>query len=105
MSARRSLTRKASCPVIIASIEGLAPRVVETLRERVRTLNGRGLSIVLAEQNLGFALALSDTCHIMEKGEIIYSGTPDRLRENRDVLNRYLTLRGKRRPFAVLHRQ
>ena len=72
--------------------EGLAPRVVETLRERVRTLKASGLSIILAEQNLGFVLALSDMCHIMEKGEIVYSGTPDYLRENRNVLDQYLTL-------------
>ena len=72
--------------------EGLAPRVVETLRDRVKQLKDSGLSIILAEQNLKFVLHLSDRCHIMEKGEIHYSGTPDDLRANPDVLERFLTV-------------
>jgi len=72
--------------------EGLAPRVVENLREQVKLLKETGISIVLAEQNLSFVLYLSDYCHIMEKGEIKYSGTPADLRANQDVLDQYLTL-------------
>ena len=72
--------------------EGLAPRVVENLLERVKQLKESGLSIVLAEQNLKFVLALSDYCHIMEKGEIRYSGTPADLRANPQILETYLTV-------------
>ena len=73
---------------------------VETLRERVRTLKESGLSIVLAEQNLGFVLALSDMCHIMEKGEIVYSrhagsfaGEPRRARQASDAVREAETFR------------
>jgi branched-chain amino acid transport system ATP-binding protein len=72
--------------------EGLAPIVVETLRDKVAQLKAAGLSIVLAEQNLSFVMALSDQCHIMEKGEIRYSGTPAELRAHPEVLEQYLTL-------------
>ncbi|MEM7254452.1 MAG: ABC transporter ATP-binding protein [Pseudomonadota bacterium] len=72
--------------------EGLAPKVVETLREQIMMLKESGLAIVLAEQNLNFVLRLSDYCHIMEKGEIKFSGTPDELRDNREVLDQYLTI-------------
>jgi branched-chain amino acid transport system ATP-binding protein len=72
--------------------EGLAPRVVETLRERIKQLKDGGLSIVLAEQNLAFVLYLSDYLHILEKGAIQYSGTPDDLRAHPDVQEKYLTL-------------
>ncbi len=72
--------------------EGLAPRVVETLRDKVGELKSRGLSIVLAEQNLRFVLALSDYCHIMERGQIHYSGSPADLEANPHVLEQYLTL-------------
>jgi len=72
--------------------EGLAPKVVETLREQIRKLKQSGMSILLAEQNLGFVLALSDECHIMEKGEIKYSGTPHELRENLEIQETYLTV-------------
>jgi len=72
--------------------EGLAPRVVENLRDQVKLLKETGISMVLAEQNLGFVLHLSDYCHIMEKGEIKYSGTTTDLRANREILDQYLTL-------------
>jgi branched-chain amino acid transport system ATP-binding protein len=72
--------------------EGLAPRVVETLRDKVGQLRNSGLSIVLAEQNLSFVLALSDYCHIMEKGEVKYSGTPADLKAKPEILEQYLTL-------------
>ena len=72
--------------------EGLAPRVVEDLREQVKLLKETGIAILMAEQNLGFVLYLSDYCHIMEKGEIKYSGTPADLRANQEVLDQYLTL-------------
>ncbi len=72
--------------------EGLAPKVVETLREQVRQLKEGGLSIILAEQNLDFVLYLSDYVHIMEKGEIKYSGPPEDLRANPEILEQYLTV-------------
>lgn len=72
--------------------EGLAPRVVENLRDQVQLLKETGISLLLAEQNLGFVLHLSDYCHIMEKGEIKYSGTPADLRTHQEVLDQYLTL-------------
>lgn len=72
--------------------EGLAPRVVEDLLEQIRRLKEHGLSIVLAEQNLDFVLALSDRLHILEKGEIKYSGTPAELRADKAILDKYLTV-------------
>lgn len=72
--------------------EGLAPIVVETLQNKVAQLKEAGLAIVLAEQNLNFVLSLSDRLHILEKGEIKYSGTPEALRDNEEVLKTYLTV-------------
>ena len=72
--------------------EGLAPRIVETVRDQVEKLKHGGLSIILAEQNLEFVLSLADQVHILEKGEIKFSGTADDIRGNDDILNRYLTV-------------
>lgn len=72
--------------------EGLAPRVVETLRERIKQLKDSGLSIVLAEQNLNFVLYLSDYLHILEKGEIKFSGTPAELQADKAIQDKYLTV-------------
>ena len=72
--------------------EGLAPRVVAALGEQVARLKEMGLAILVAEQNLPFVLDLSDRVHILEKGEIRHTGTPEELRENGEVLQRYLAV-------------
>ncbi len=72
--------------------EGLAPKVVEMLRDQIERLKARGLSIILAEQNPRFVLALADQVHILEKGEIKYSGSAEELRGNDEILHRYLTV-------------
>ncbi len=88
----RSLMNNPRLLLLDEPSEGLAPKVVEDLRDQIKVLKDSGLSIVLAEQNLAFVLHLSDRIHILEKGEIRYSGKPDDLRANPDVLERYLTL-------------
>lgn len=88
----RSLMGNPRLLILDEPSEGLAPKVVEDLRAQIRALKDAGLSIILAEQNLKFVLALSDYCHVMEKGEIQYSGSPAELQANPEVLERYLTI-------------
>ena len=72
--------------------EGLAPKVVEDVRDQVEKLKNSGLSIILAEQNLEFVLSLADQIHILEKGEVKFSGGVDEVRGNQELLQRYLTI-------------
>ena len=88
----RSLMNNPSILLLDEPSEGLAPKVVEDLRDQVKLLKDSGLSIVLAEQNLNFVLYLSDYCHILEKGEIKYSGSPADLQKNPAIFEQYLTL-------------
>jgi branched-chain amino acid transport system ATP-binding protein len=70
--------------------EGIAPIVVANIEKKIRELKTAGLSIILAEQNLDFVLALSDRCYVLEKGCVVYTGTADELRANQDVQDKYL---------------
>ncbi len=72
--------------------EGLAPLVVRELRQQIARMRDEGLSILLAEQNLGFVLALSNRVYILEKGEVKFSGSPDEVRDNPEIVERYLTV-------------
>ncbi len=72
--------------------EGLAPLVVSRMREGIEQLKEAGLSIVLAEQNLGFVLALSDRVYVLEKGQVKYSGSAEDLKNNIDIQKQYLTV-------------
>jgi branched-chain amino acid transport system ATP-binding protein len=70
--------------------EGVAPLVVRQIERMIRELKHAGLSIVLAEQNLDFVLALSDRCYVLEKGALVYSGTAQELGRNQEIQDRYL---------------
>ncbi len=72
--------------------EGLAPLVVAMLREQIGRLREEGLSVILAEQNVDFVLALSDRVYILEKGEIKFSGAAAEVRDNEALLKTYLTV-------------
>jgi branched-chain amino acid transport system ATP-binding protein len=72
--------------------EGLAPLVVEYLKDQIAALKGAGLSILLAEQNVEFSLDLADRVYILEKGEIRYTGTASELRDNEAIRHQYLAL-------------
>lgn len=53
-------------------------------------LKAAGLSIILAEQNLDFVLALSDRGYVLEKGAVVFGGTSAELMDNTEVQDRYL---------------
>jgi branched-chain amino acid transport system ATP-binding protein len=72
--------------------EGLAPLVVDTLRDKIAELKAQGLTILLAEQRVDFALALADRVYVLEKGTIRHSGAAAELREDPALLDRLLSL-------------
>jgi branched-chain amino acid transport system ATP-binding protein len=54
--------------------EGLAPVIVEQMAEAVRRMKAEGIAVLLCEQNLAFASAVSDRAYIIEKGAIRHEG-------------------------------
>jgi branched-chain amino acid transport system ATP-binding protein len=72
--------------------EGLAPVVVERMAETIRALKTEGLSILLSEQNLHFARAVSDRATIIEKGRIRWTGTIPALMAADAVREQYLSV-------------
>jgi branched-chain amino acid transport system ATP-binding protein len=70
--------------------EGLAPLLVREVGRVIEALKSEGLSILLVEQNLALALRLSDRVHVLSRGRIVHSSTPDELWKNDAVKSRYL---------------
>ncbi len=70
--------------------EGLAPIIVREIGRIVKGLKDEGLSILLVEQNYHLALRVADRVYVMNKGQIVYEGTPAALEANEDVGRRYL---------------
>jgi branched-chain amino acid transport system ATP-binding protein len=72
--------------------EGLAPIVVDHLQEQIGRLKREGLTILLAEQNVDFSLALADRVYVLEKGAIRFSGAAAELRDNQALRHELLAL-------------
>ena len=66
--------------IIDEPTEGLAPKIVELVGQYLQTLKAKGISVLLIEQKLTIAMAISDRALVMGHGSIVFQGTPDSLR-------------------------
>jgi ABC-type branched-subunit amino acid transport system ATPase component len=69
---------------------GLAPAIVQTLFDAIRTIRLRGVTVLLVEQNVWDALELADRYYLMASGRIVSSGAPDALRADDKLRQAYL---------------
>jgi branched-chain amino acid transport system ATP-binding protein len=73
--------------------EGLAPIIIRTLIDAVSALRDRtGMTMLLAEQNVPFAMRLASHIYVLEEGEIVWSGTKDEFDADDSIKERHLTV-------------
>lgn len=85
----RALVQNPKLLLLDEITEGLAPIVVDELGEVIQKLRASDVSILVAEQNVKFAMAVSKYCYIIEKGTVVYhSLTKDIPKE---IINEYLS--------------
>jgi branched-chain amino acid transport system ATP-binding protein len=70
--------------------EGLAPVIVQKLAAMIRTLKGKGYTIVMVEQNFRFAAPLADRFYVMEHGRIVEGFSAAELDAKMGMLHEYL---------------
>jgi branched-chain amino acid transport system ATP-binding protein len=70
--------------------EGLAPMLVDLVRELLERIAQRGVAILLIEQKLTIALAISHRLYVMGHGRIVFEGSPQALRSNDLVRKEWL---------------
>ena len=76
--------------IIDEPTEGLAPKIVELVGEYLKTLKNRGVSVLLIEQKLTIAMAISDRTLVMGHGSIVFQGTPETLRADNYIRKEWL---------------
>ena len=69
---------------------GLAPILVRSIFNTIRTINQRGVTVLLVEQNARAALRLADRGYVMEVGRVVMEDAATNLLANPDVQNAYL---------------
>ena len=70
--------------------EGLAPLILDEIGKTISLMCQLGVSVILVEQNVPFALQLVDRVYVMNKGRISFDGHANMLKENTTLLHRYL---------------
>ncbi len=80
---------------------GLAPMLIQQIRDIIVDINDQGTSVLLIEQNAVMALSIADYGYIMETGKVVMDGDPGKLLADEDVQEFYLGLHaeGERRSF------
>jgi len=73
---------------------GLAPLIVEQIRDIIVEVNGQGTSVLLVEQNANMALSIADVGYVMETGRIVKSGPGSELLADADIQEFYLGVGG-----------
>ncbi len=86
----RALMTNPRLLVLDEATEGLAPLIREKIWAALADIRQSGLSILVVDKNLKDLLKLADRHFIVEKGQVVWSGTSEQLSRAEDVQHRYL---------------
>ena len=86
----RALVARPRLMLVDEPTEGLAPLFVQNLTAILKEINRRGTTILLVEQTLDVALSLSHRLYVLDQGQVQFSGTPEALRAEPAVQQRFL---------------
>ncbi|WP_311172211.1 ABC transporter ATP-binding protein [Halobellus ordinarius] len=75
--------------------EGLAPQIVEDVIEIIETISDEGVTILLVEQNVQAAMSVADRHYVINKGQNVYEGTTEELRNADEILEQHLGVGGE----------
>lgn len=70
--------------------EGLAPKIVELVKNLISEIAERKISVLLVEQKLTIALKIANRLYVMGHGRIVFEGTPQEFQDNPDVRKEWL---------------
>lgn len=85
LAVARALINDPKLILVDEASAGLSPVMVQEVGEVLREANSTGVTILMVEQNVSFALKVADSCHIMQSGQIVYEGSVDSLDQERVV--------------------
>jgi len=86
----RALMTNPKLLILDEATEGLAPLVRQKIWAALTVIRDKGMSILVVDKNLKDLLRIADRNFIIERGKIVWDGTSDELRKDRDALHGYL---------------
>lgn len=92
LSLGRSLMANPDLILLDEPSEGLAPLIVANLVEVMGAIREKGMTLLLADQNLKFCRKVCDRGYIIEKGQIMHEGNMEEIWKDEAVIKKYLVL-------------
>ena len=86
----RALMSKPSLIMMAEPSLGLAPLVVKSIFDIIKTINKEGITVLLIEQNANMALQCAHTAYVLETGNITMTGTGAELLADERIKEAYL---------------
>ncbi|KPK23923.1 MAG: ABC transporter [Nitrospira bacterium SG8_3] len=72
--------------------EGIAPIIVQEIGQLIKKITKTGLSVLLAEQNMRFTMKIASRGYIIDKGRIHHQGAMEELKEDKEIIGKYLAV-------------
>lgn len=72
--------------------EGLAPMLIKMIGELIHVITKTGLSVLMAEQNMRFTMKIASRGYIIDKGRIHHQGGMEELKEDKEIIGKYLAV-------------
>jgi len=92
LSVARALIQSPELLLLDEPTEGLAPVIVDDLRSVLQDVVNEDVTVVITEQNVDFALDLSERAYVIEKGENAWEGSVEELRGDEELIDEYLSV-------------
>lgn len=90
LSIARALLMNPRLLILDEPTEGLAPIIVKLIHDKLKELKQAGLSMILVEQNFGFATSLADDVVVVSKGQVVWTGSAEAIRADEAAQHRWL---------------
>jgi branched-chain amino acid transport system ATP-binding protein len=72
--------------------QGLAPKLIDSIYQKLSILKKKGLTMLLIEQNINYALQFAERAYVLENGKIVMKGNSKELLNSEHVKKHYLGL-------------
>lgn len=93
LAVARALVGRPSIMLLDEPSEGLAPVIAQNVLQALRDLRERtGLTILLAEQNVAFAMNLATHVYVLDQGQVVFAGTSEQFNADPSLKRRYLSV-------------